>query len=229
MVSSSSLLLVLVVQILWGGLSLAVRYLLVYAPTTLDSAALLAMSRLVAMIVLGAASSIPGTTCSDPGRTVGSSHGEMEPLFSSSKSSQNSVRSGRSTKSAYKTKLTQLRLSTAFGAMTALSHVLNITSMYYAPVYIISFLKLLSPVFTPLADKAVLGSSLPPTLWYAVLATSFGSCLMVCGEMLAANEEEETAGGASPLLGAAIQVLSLICLTVTRLLMKSSEKKVAAS
>jgi len=176
----SFLAMTVLVQALWGGFPSAVRYLLVYASPALKPATLLAVVRTMSMLILSIAQVVPYTGCHAPARkskTNGEflARGERLPL--------NPTASNASSKTTYELKFNRFRLFVMFGWFTALNHLLNVLSCYYAPVYMLAFVKLLSPILTPLADSYFLGATLHDETRTAVLMTTVGCGLMLCGEI----------------------------------------------
>jgi hypothetical protein len=132
---SSSLLLVLLVHALWGGLPFCCRYLLVYASPPLHSATLLASARALSVLVLAAFSYVPGTTCYRVSNSETLLAAMSFPSLASP-SSENLLPTNRSfatftsSKTTYKLRASRLKMAFFFGWFTAISHLMNVLSCY---------------------------------------------------------------------------------------------------
>ena len=212
---SRRFLLALVNHFIWSSLTVASRYLQVYAqPDTFDGQAVLCTSKFTSAALLATCG---GCVC--PESSEASSKTSDDPQTSDSASPQ---------AQALRIKIAY---ALAFGIVATLRAALNIASAKFTVSYYITAINSLTPLVVSIGDKVLLQAHLPPALWPCIAASILG-CLVIAASqspLMKVGTESDEADDVSFTftaqdgIGCGLQFLSMCFSAGARLLMKRTE------
>ena len=169
---SRRFLLALVNHCIWSSLTVASRYLQVYAqPQTLDGQAVLCTSKFTSAALLATCGG-----CMCPERNTEGTSSKTNRREESSDDNDPQTLGGASPQSpSLRTKITY---ALAFGIVATLRAALNIASAKFTVSYYITAINSLTPLVVSIGDKVLLQANLPSALWPCIASSVIG-CLVI--------------------------------------------------
>lgn len=211
-------LLALVNHVIWSSLTVASRYLQVYArPRTFDGQAVLCTGKFTSAALLATCGCVCPDSSEEPSKTSRreDSTGEDDPQTLGSASPR---------APALRTKIA---FALAFGIVATLRAALNIASAKFTVSYYITAINSLTPLVVSIGDKVLLETNLPSAIWPCIAASILG-CLVIAASQsplmqLKSDGNSEFSFTAQDGIGCGLQFMSMCFSAGARLLMKRTE------
>ncbi|KAK3283647.1 hypothetical protein CYMTET_8666 [Cymbomonas tetramitiformis] len=216
-------------QVLWGGYSLLARYLqqlpgkispfallsalLAVATFTvlLDLMRLLFQSRAQLRNTGNAGFSFETLPIDDEGSETAPATSPIQPL-------------PEHPLSPWPPSYTTLKNIALYSALTCARMTSNIVACGLTYAYLNAMVMLFQPFIVAVAERVLFGQQLPPFLWLALLGTTLGSAMVICGGGVGESSKAESAVSWHDIAGVALQFVSVCFSSAGRLTVRATKK-----